>query len=86
MCHHWADLVLKEFFAQGDFEKELGLKVSPLCDRDTVDRAESQIGFIEYVVHPSFVLLYKLLPKSFSVDVYIQKNLMHWKEQNPGMS
>lgn len=41
---HWTDLLLEEFFRQGDNEKELGLPYSPLCDRNTTLVAESQIG------------------------------------------
>lgn len=41
---HWTDLLLEEFFQQGDNEKELGLPYSPLCDRNNTLVAESQIG------------------------------------------
>ena len=44
MHRHWTDLLLEEFFRQGDNEKELGLPYSPLCDRNTTLVAESQIG------------------------------------------
>lgn len=40
----WTDLLLEEFFLQGDMEKELGLPYSPLCDRNNTLVAESQIG------------------------------------------
>jgi 3'5'-cyclic nucleotide phosphodiesterase len=39
----WTRAVYDEFFKQGDSEKEMGLDVSPLCDRDTVAIAESQV-------------------------------------------
>lgn len=45
--------MLEEFFRQGDKEKELGLPFSPLCDRNNTLVAESQIGFIEFIVEPS---------------------------------
>ena len=41
---HWTDLLLEEFFRQGDMEKELSLPYSPLCDRNNTLVAESQIG------------------------------------------
>ena len=41
----WADLCLEEFFRQGDLEKSKGLPISPLCDRDTTERAASQYSF-----------------------------------------
>jgi len=49
----WTDRVLQEFFEQGDRERELGLDVSPLCDRHTVSKAGSQCGFIGFIVKPS---------------------------------
>lgn len=39
----WTRAVYEEFFKQGDAEKEMSLDVSPLCDRDTVAIAESQV-------------------------------------------
>lgn len=38
----WTRAVYSEFFKQGDAERELGLDVSPLCDRESVALAESQ--------------------------------------------
>ena len=45
--------LLEEFFRQGDMERDLGLPFSPLCDRNNTLVAESQIGFIEFIVEPS---------------------------------
>ncbi|GIZ04406.1 hypothetical protein CEXT_145861 [Caerostris extrusa] len=39
--------------SMGDKEKELGLPFSPLCDRNSTLVAESQIGFIDFIVSPS---------------------------------
>lgn len=51
--HRWTMQLLEEFFRQGDKERELGLPFSPLCDRNNTLVAESQIGFIEFIVEPS---------------------------------
>lgn len=40
----WTNLLVQEFFTQGDKEKELGLPFSPLCDRNNTPTAQSQIG------------------------------------------
>jgi hypothetical protein len=40
----WTDRITDEFFRQGDWEKELALPLSPLCDRSTTPLTESQIG------------------------------------------
>ncbi|XP_046631046.1 calcium/calmodulin-dependent 3',5'-cyclic nucleotide phosphodiesterase 1A-like isoform X2 [Daphnia pulicaria] len=60
---HWTDLLLEEFFQQGDNEKELGLPYSPLCDRNNTLVAESQIGFIEFIVEPTMAVMGDLLDK-----------------------
>merc|ERR1712217_468868 len=54
LAQNWTRRVLLEFFAQGDEESQLGLPISPLCDRHNTNIAESQIGFIEFIVQPTF--------------------------------
>jgi hypothetical protein len=48
----WAQKVSEEFFMQGDKERESGGEVSALCDRNTLNIAKGQIGFISGVVLP----------------------------------
>lgn len=60
---NWAQLVLQEFFTQGDKEKSLGIPISPLCDRTTVNFAKSQIGFIDLFIAPLFSIFVELVPK-----------------------
>ena len=50
----WTARCMEEFFRQGDKERELGLDISPLCDRDSTQVPQSQIGFIDYIVVPLF--------------------------------
>ncbi|KAJ9592934.1 hypothetical protein L9F63_015394, partial [Diploptera punctata] len=59
--HRWTMLLLEEFFRQGDKERELGLPFSPLCDRNNTLVAESQIGFIEFIVEPSMAVCSDML-------------------------
>ncbi|KAK0426634.1 hypothetical protein QR680_009817 [Steinernema hermaphroditum] len=61
--HRWTEGVLEEFFRQGDLEASMGLPYSPLCDRHTVHVAESQIGFIDFIVEPTMVVCGELLTK-----------------------
>jgi len=49
--------LLEEFFKQGDLEREMELDISPLCDRNTINIPQSQIGFITYIIEPTFALL-----------------------------
>ncbi|XP_067888387.1 dual specificity calcium/calmodulin-dependent 3',5'-cyclic nucleotide phosphodiesterase 1A-like isoform X2 [Heterodontus francisci] len=55
--HRWTMALLEEFFRQGDKEAELGLPFSPLCDRNSTMVAQSQIGFIDFIVEPTFSVL-----------------------------
>mmetsp|Transcript_17793 Transcript_17793/g.26112 ORF Transcript_17793/g.26112 Transcript_17793/m.26112 type:complete len:537 (+) Transcript_17793:18-1628(+) len=78
----WADRCLVEFFEQGDEEKAMGLPVSPLCDRDTTCRPGSQIGFIEFIIQPSYEVLGELIPRvQDEVMPIIDKNLDYWKKE-----
>lgn len=45
----WNERILEEYWRQGDKEKELGLEVSPMCDRGNVTIEKSQIGFIDFI-------------------------------------
>ncbi|XP_076439876.1 3',5'-cyclic-AMP phosphodiesterase 4C-like isoform X2 [Babylonia areolata] len=48
----WVDRVMEEFFRQGDKERQQGMDISPMCDRHTATVEKSQVGFIDYIVHP----------------------------------
>ncbi|GIX92400.1 hypothetical protein CEXT_787841 [Caerostris extrusa] len=68
----WTMLLMEEFFLQGDKEQALGLPLySPLCDRNTTLIAESQIGFIDFIVAPSLDVFGEML------DKVEQKNLQY---------
>ncbi|XP_074767125.1 dual specificity calcium/calmodulin-dependent 3',5'-cyclic nucleotide phosphodiesterase 1A isoform X2 [Athene noctua] len=55
--YRWTMALMEEFFRQGDKEAALGLQFSPLCDRNSTLVAQSQIGFIDFIVEPTFSLL-----------------------------
>ncbi|XP_034240937.1 cAMP-specific 3',5'-cyclic phosphodiesterase, isoforms N/G isoform X2 [Thrips palmi] len=48
----WVTLLMEEFFQQGDREREQNLDISPMCDRHSATIEKSQVGFIDYIVHP----------------------------------
>uniref|UniRef100_A0A8D2Q4A8 Phosphodiesterase n=1 Tax=Varanus komodoensis TaxID=61221 RepID=A0A8D2Q4A8_VARKO len=52
----WARALMEEFFKQGDREAALGLQISSLCDRQTTNIAESQIGDVHLRVVSSLTL------------------------------
>ena len=39
----WCDRIMEEFFQQGDKEKEVGLDISPMCDRNNSTIEKSQV-------------------------------------------
>uniref|UniRef100_A0A674MDV3 Phosphodiesterase n=1 Tax=Takifugu rubripes TaxID=31033 RepID=A0A674MDV3_TAKRU len=61
--HRWTFSLLEEFFRQGDKEAELGLPFSPLCDRKSTMVAQSQIGFIDFIVEPTFTVMTEMIEK-----------------------
>ena len=77
----WTDRVLEEFFLQGDEEAQLGLPVSPLCDRETTKKPDSQMGFIQFVVKPGYDLLATIFPQLRDCVIpYIEQNFQYWEE------
>lgn len=78
ISYKWSNLLMEEFWLQGDKEKEMGLPVSFLCDRTTADIPKSQIGFIKGIITPMFEVLVNLFPTlSFMMDE-IEKNVEEW--------
>lgn len=52
LYRQWNNRVMQEFFHQGDLERQQELDVSPMCDRLTATVEKTQVGFIDYIVHP----------------------------------
>ncbi|XP_065088372.1 dual specificity calcium/calmodulin-dependent 3',5'-cyclic nucleotide phosphodiesterase 1A-like isoform X4 [Ochlerotatus camptorhynchus] len=80
--HKWTMLLLEEFFRQGDLEQELGLPFSPLCDRNNTLVAESQIGFIEFIVEPSMAVCADMLEIILAPIAPIAMNSSNSKNNN----
>ncbi|XP_055731386.1 cAMP-specific 3',5'-cyclic phosphodiesterase 4D-like isoform X1 [Salvelinus fontinalis] len=52
LYRQWTDRIMEEFFSQGDRERERGMEISPMCDKHNASVQKSQVGFIDYIVHP----------------------------------
>jgi cAMP-specific phosphodiesterase 4 len=39
----WTDRIMAEFFRQGDLERDSGLDISPMCDRNTATVEKTQV-------------------------------------------
>lgn len=83
LAMQWADRCLQEFFAQGRKEIDNEMEISPLCDEGTTSKPESQIGFIQYIVLPSYEVLACIIPEIKEVVIpHIENNRQFWESQN----
>eukprot|EP00057_Strongylocentrotus_purpuratus_P022796 XP_011677270.1 PREDICTED: cAMP-specific 3',5'-cyclic phosphodiesterase 4C isoform X4 [Strongylocentrotus purpuratus] len=48
----WTSMLMEEFFRQGDLEREKGVEISPMMDRENASINKSQVGFIDFILHP----------------------------------
>ena len=75
----WVELLTKEFWNQGDIEKEKNLSVSFLCDRNDVDVPQSQVGFLKAFIFTTFDILVQMFPSlQFTLD-NANNNLKEWQ-------
>uniref|UniRef100_A0A8C5I7T3 Phosphodiesterase n=1 Tax=Gouania willdenowi TaxID=441366 RepID=A0A8C5I7T3_GOUWI len=52
LYRQWTDRIMMELFTQGDRERDKGMEISPMCDKHTASVEKTQVGFIDYIVHP----------------------------------
>ena len=75
----WAQRCVDEFFNQGDLEKKLGLPISFNCDRNTVNLAQSQLGFMDVIVSPLFNVLNEYFPQLSFTHENLKNNHDYYK-------
>jgi len=73
----WSLLVTLEFHQQGDVEHNMGVPISPLCDRDSFNMARSQLGFVDFVVRPCLEPFAEWCGNSEWTDC-LTANELHW--------
>jgi len=79
----WSRRILMEFFNQGDVERDLKLQVSPMCDRYTVDIPQSQLGFMKFIVQPTFQAVGNFMPRVHDTCLeQVAKMMKYWEEQD----
>ena len=76
----WVDLIFIEFFKQGDLEKNQNLPISLLCDRKTTNIDKSQIGFMNFIIIPTFESLLNIVPEIFPFMEYLKANLKKYEQ------
>ena len=75
----WTQLLFEEFFHQGDIEKEKGLPVSFLCDRETTQISQSQPGFVNFILAPLFAQVSTIMPELKQLETNAHANSEQWK-------
>ena len=79
MVHEWTYLLYEEFFQQGDKEKELGLPVKLLFDREIANIPKMQPGFINGVSIPLWSALVEVMPNMADHIQAFKENVNKWK-------
>lgn len=74
----WSDLVLEEFFAQGDLEKRQNLPISMNCDRLTTNQDELSLNFNDFIVAPFFFSITKFFPSAIEICKILEANRSTW--------
>lgn len=70
----------EEFFRQGDFERQLNLPVTSLCDRQSTTVPRIQTGFFKFVVSPLMVEWHRFLKTDLSYRMmhHLKYNEKQW--------
>lgn len=80
ISYKWTLLLYEEFFNQGDKERVLGKPISFLCDRYTTNIYKSQVGFLKFIIQPSYEVLINIIPEAepYFFD-NIRQNIIFWE-------
>jgi len=77
----WTRRVIKEFWSQGDKERENGLQIGPGRDRNTANVPLGQQFFIKVLVSPLYTLWKEVVPESDIALKLLHKNLEFWTNE-----
>ena len=76
--HDWTYLLFEEFFHQGDVEKDNAKEIAFLCDRATINVAQQQPGFMNFIVIPTWKVVSTVLPLVDGVYQRVLQNQKQW--------
>ena len=71
----WVDRIMDEFFRQGDREREIGMEVSPMCDRYNATIEKSQVTILSIL---SDLIITILLWQVTKRDKHLNFYLLGW--------
>eukprot|EP00471_Norrisiella_sphaerica_P003777 CAMPEP_0184491028 /NCGR_PEP_ID=MMETSP0113_2-20130426/19458_1 /TAXON_ID=91329 /ORGANISM="Norrisiella sphaerica, Strain BC52" /LENGTH=488 /DNA_ID=CAMNT_0026875205 /DNA_START=852 /DNA_END=2318 /DNA_ORIENTATION=- len=87
----WTGRITEEMYLQGDTEKKIGMKPSPIMDRDANKNiAKSQLGFIKFLVEPMYKEFICFLEKDdrllkLPCLKQLKSNLAYWEGEAKNM-
>lgn len=78
----WSDLIIEEFFLQGDDEQALGMDISPFMNRNNENSAKNQVGFFEFIILPFFEVVAEVVfrPEFKTILDQAHQNYKQWKK------
>ncbi|XP_050073029.1 uncharacterized protein LOC126561128 [Anopheles maculipalpis] len=79
----WSMKVCEEFFRQGDYERQLNLPVTSLCDRQSTTVPKIQTGFFKFVVTPLMDEWHRFLRTDLSHSMmhHLKYNQTQWESK-----
>ncbi|KPM00433.1 3'5'-cyclic nucleotide phosphodiesterase-like protein [Sarcoptes scabiei] len=88
ISQRWSEQICNEFYRQGDFEKLLGLTITPMCDRASTTISKTQTDFFSNVVRPLFELWHIFLNSKLSNQLMnnLDFNDYMWKNMESNQS
>ncbi|XP_018565805.1 uncharacterized protein LOC108906859 [Anoplophora glabripennis] len=83
ISYKWSIKVCDEFFRQGEFERQLNLPVTSICDKQSTSVAKIQVGFFKFVVTPLFSEWHRFLKSPLSTHMMkiLDENRRRWEAQ-----
>eukprot|EP01061_Rhynchopus_euleeides_P016573 TRINITY_DN27893_c0_g1_i1.p1 TRINITY_DN27893_c0_g1~~TRINITY_DN27893_c0_g1_i1.p1 ORF type:complete len:1249 (+),score=414.61 TRINITY_DN27893_c0_g1_i1:72-3818(+) len=79
LYHGWCNVIVDEFFQQGDRERLQGMPVSPFMDRYVTIMSKGQIGFMNYIVMPLFECMGEFLEHMQMATSIVDENKGFWQ-------
>eukprot|EP00899_Mesostigma_viride_P009669 jgi/Mesvir1/18703/Mv17187-RA.2 len=74
----WAELIVEEFYTQGDAEIAAQVDVSPFMDRANANVPKAQCGFFHFLVLPMVDAWVKAFPHSTPLLAHLFNNAEYW--------
>ncbi|OHT14625.1 3'5'-cyclic nucleotide phosphodiesterase family protein [Tritrichomonas foetus] len=81
LANKWCSYLCEEYFIQGDLEKAYGMEISPMNDREKIEKEKLQIDFYRNVCLPLFEMDAKISPATEVQVEQIKSNMKIWEEK-----